>query len=496
MLTSFLRFIYIIYIIAKYNLLELIINGNTITYKILLYTLNPIFKKTYLQGKGKRFRLALEELGPIFTKFGQLLSIRIDVLPSDISKELKKLQTNTYTSNVKDIKQIIETNLNLNIKNIFKKFNENPIASASVAQIHTGLLKTNQKVAIKIIKPNIKDTIKKDMALLNIISKLITVFFKKFKRLKPIEIILELNEILKNELNLKKEAANSVKLKQNFEKICHIYIPKIYWEYSTENMLVSEFIEGINITNIKKLKKNNINIEKLSYKLVEFFYLQALKYRFFHADLHPGNILILNTNTPINKITLLDFGIVSSIKKSEKNYLTENILAFSQRNYRKVAYLHIKSKTMITEKSIDDLEKEICYICEPILNKPIKNISFEKTLTALINLTRAFNMQIQPKLILFQKTLMTIEGISRQINPNINLWKITRQSLEKIIFSDTIRKNTPIKIINKIIQSTKINKTKTLHEKSLDKIKPNKKLILILGYIIGNITVITFLNIL
>jgi len=482
----FFRSIYIIFIIIKYNLITLIPSKNKIIVYLISNFFNLFFKKTYSKTRGIRIKLAFEDLGPLFIKLGQLLSIRIDLIPEDINKELKKLQTNVTVNNFNNVKHIIEKEYNCSINDIFKKININPIASASIAQIHTGVLKNNENIIIKIIKPNIRKIIKKDINILMFISKIANTFFlKRYERLKLIEIVFELNNMLNNELDLKKEAANSIKLKQNLKNLNTIYIPNIKWEYTNKNILMMEYITGINITNIKKLKKKNINTDLISKNLIEFFYIQTFKHRFFHADLHPGNLLITNINK--NIITLLDFGIVSSLKIKEKEYLSENILAFSQRDYRKVAYLHMKQKKILNNNLIDDFEKEICYICEPILNKPIKDISFEKTLKLLLNLTKKFKLETHPKLILFQKTLMTIEGLSRNLNPNINLWKITRQSIEKIIISNNLTEELQKNIINKIIKTIKIinYKEKIITIKKNKYLKVNKLLNISLGYIIG-----------
>lgn len=487
-MNKLLRLFKIIYIIKKYNLLSLIINKK---YKLIIKILNYltiIINKNILNiNDGEKLRKSLEELGPIFIKFGQMLSIRTDLIPKDINKELKKLQTNIIPFNGNLSKNIIENKLKIDINKIFKKFNENPIAAASIAQIHTAVLKNNKKVIIKILKPNIKKNINLDLTILKYISKLINLI-SNFKRLKIPEIIEEINNTIKDELNFKKEAANSIKFKSKSKTL---YIPKIYWEYTNETILTLEYINGINILNKNELKKQNYNTKEISIKLIEMFYFQVFKNNFFHADLHPGNILINRRYKNIN-ITLLDFGIVSSINNNEKEYLLENILAFSKKDYKKIAHLHIKSKSMIIEKNIDDLEREICFIFEPILNKSIKNISFEKTFILLIKLTKKFKMQLQPRLILFQKTLITLEGLTRNLCPNLNMWKTTRQTLEKIIISKNIENYFSKKIIEnlKLLSSEKTEISKKTNNNLFDKF-----LIFTSGYIIGIIIFIIILKI-
>ncbi len=418
---TLIRIINIIYIIIEFNLIE------SNKKNIISFLINKLTKNQ--EKIGVRIKLALEKLGPIFIKLGQILSTRIDIIPKEISEELKKLQTNTSYFSVKEIKKIIEKETNEKIEDIFEKFNENPIASASIAQIHTGVLKNKNKVIIKIVKPDVEKKIIEDIKVFKKIIILINIFTTKFKRLKLKEIANELEESLNNELDLKNEAINASKLKNETKKSKEIYIPKIYWEYTKKNILIMEYIEGINILNKNKIEKNNLKLEKIIKNLINSFYKQSFKYDIFHADLHPGNIFITYNS---EKIILLDFGIVSSLNNKEKKYLSENILAFSKKNYKKVAKLHIKSGSISNKNNIKKIEKEIALIFEPILNKSIKNISFKETFFSLMEISKKFKMQLQPKFILFQKTLITIESISRNLYPNINLWETTRKSIEKI----------------------------------------------------------------
>lgn len=482
-MTSFkiiLRLIYVIYIILKFNLLSLISN------------------KTNIQKKSrkKHLRFALEKLGPIFIKLGQILSTRIDLLSNDTINELKKLQTHTYPIDFNNIKKVIETSFNKKTLLIFKKINENPIASASIAQIHTGILLNNKKVIIKVLKPHIETLIHKDITILKILESLIHVFLKKLNRLKLKEVIIELENTLKIETNLKQEAANLTKIKNNFKKNIKIYLPNVHWNLITKKILILEYIDGINITNTKKLIKECICINTLSIHLIDLFFTQILKHNFFHADLHPGNILISKNNSNMPVIIFIDFGITSNINKEEKIYLAENILAFSQKNYRKIVYLHLKAQTIQTTASIDSIENDLCCIFEPILNKKIKDISFYQTISEIFSLTKKTNMQLQPRLMLFQKSLLTIESICRQINPNLNLWKTTRQSIEKI-FLKTIIINKIKKNIAKIINTTDIHSSKKnnkLQTSFLNYLLSDNLLSLILGYLIGLSIFITVLK--
>lgn len=415
--------------------------------------------------EAKNITTLIEKSGPIAIKLGQILSTRIDIIPKELTNEFKKLQTNIKPIPFKKIKNIIENKFNTNINNIFKKINENPLASASVAQVHTALSIKNEKLVIKIIKPKIKKTIKRDILLLKFFSIIAHIFFKKIRRLKPIDMIKELETNLKNEINLKNEAINIIKMQKNFKNNKKIYIPRLEINLTNDEIITLEYMDGINITNKEKLDKINLNTKIIITNLLETLYTQIFKYNLFHADLHPGNILISkNTlNTPI--IILIDFGISSTIKNNEKIYLAKNLLAFAQKNYKKVVKLHLKAETINTEKSIQEIENELYFIFEPILNKKIEKISFKKTIESLIKLSKTLNMQIQPQLILFQKTLLSIESISRHIEPSINLWKITRMSIEKIIIKNTLNEKIKNIFNNKTCKKLKINHTQKTYVK-------------------------------
>lgn len=406
--------------------------------KILLLILKTKNIKT--QNATKNIRLYLEKLGPIFIKLGQILSTRIDVLPHEIANELKKLQTNTNYYNFKEIKKIIENDFKKQTVELFEKINENPIASASIAQLHTAVSIEKKKIIIKIIKPNIITTIKKDLLILKYLAKIIHIIFKKIRRLKPMDIVKEIELTMMKEINLKNEAINMVKIKTNFNKSEKIYIPQINLNTLTKNVLILEYIDGINILNKKKLKKMLIDTKLIVINLLDMFYTQTFKYNLFHADLHPGNILISknNINNPI--IILIDLGITGALTKNEKTYLSNNLLAFSQKKYKRIINLHIKANTISKKNNLQELENELYVIFDPILNKKIENIPFKHIMLALIDLSKKANMQLQPNLILFQKTLLAIESISREINPSSNLWEITRHSIEKIIIEHAIKK--------------------------------------------------------
>lgn len=430
--------------------------------KLILILLNiKKYNNTYVFKN--KFKKTIEKIGPLTIKMAQILSTRKDIISDDIISELKTLQTHVKQESFNKIKPIlIKNNKNYNIE--FKKINENALASASIAQIHTAISKKNEKLVIKIIKSDIRNIIKYDILLLKIISKIAHIIFPKFRRLKLIDIVKEIEKTLKIEINLENELINLTKIKKNSIKKNDIYIPNVKIELTSLDVLVMEYIDGINILNKSKLKKLKISSKLIIINLLNIFYTQLFKHKLFHADLHPGNILISINEVKKPIIILLDFGMISSIKEKEKIYLSKNLLAFSRKNYKEIAKLHIKAQTIKNNLSIQEIEKELFFIFEPILNKKIKNISFRYMFNSLKNLSKKFEMQTQPQMLLFQKTLLSIESISRQISPSINVWSITRLLLERIIIKESIINKIKKKLKKKIhIHSKKHNMSSNTH---------------------------------
>lgn len=384
----------------------------------------------------KNVKIIIENMGPVFIKLAQILSVRTDLFSNNLIKELEKLQTHSKCIHFSQIKNIIN-NFDSLYKNI-KRINENALASASIAQIHTGVLKNNKRIVIKILKPKIKYLINKDLMILYTCSRLINFFFKKFKRLKLIDITDEIKSSFDKETNFYKELDNMSEIKKSLSACNNIYIPHVIEDFTRDNILVMEYVDGININNKKKIIKEKINIRVIIKNLLSLFYKQVFEYKVFHADLHPGNILISKTRLMEPIIILIDFGITSNLTDDEKFYLGENILAFAKKDYKKIIHLHIKAKTIKITKSISDIEKELHDTFYPISNKKIKDINFKKLMLLLINLSKNLNMQLQPNLILFQKTLITIEALCRNLDENTNLWHITRNIMEKIILNKII----------------------------------------------------------
>ena len=421
---SLFRFIKIIFIIIKYRLDEFFNSKLISLFQILIYPIRILqFKK---QNRAIRLRLALEQLGPIFVKFGQMLSTRRDLIPVDIANELAKLQDQVPPFSFPKVKNLLEKSYNKKINDIFKEFSKNPIASASVAQVHFAELLNGEKVAVKVLRPNIQKEVDKDINLLRIFSWLLEHIWSDGKRLKPQEVVEEFEKHTRSELNLLLEAAHCSHLGENFKDKNLLIVPEVYWDFCNEKVMVMERMSGTPISNVKKLKKIKINIPKLAKDGVEIFFTQVFRDGFFHADMHPGNIQVANDGRYI----AMDFGIMGALNEQDKYYLAKNFSAFFKRDYHAVALAHIESGWVPKETSIDEFENAIRAVCEPIFEKPLKEISFGKLLIRLFQTSRQFNMEIQPQLTMLQKTLLNVEGLGRDLDPNLDLWKTAQPYLE------------------------------------------------------------------
>ena len=377
--------------------------------------------------RGIRIRRALEDLGPIFVKFGQILSTRRDLLPDDIAIELAKLQDQVTPFNNQIAYQIIEQSLGHPLDEIFSDFSEAPFASASIAQVHAATLHTGENVIVKVLRPNIKPIIQRDISLLYIIADKIERYWPAGKNLRPKAVVAEFEKSLLNELDLMLEAANASQLRRNFLNSEKLYVPEVYWDHCRKDIMVMERIHGTPIGNIDALIEKNINLQQLSERGVEIFFSQVFRHSFFHADMHPGNIFVADNGQYI----AVDFGIMGSLNDSDQRYLAENFLAFFNRDYRRVAELHVSSGWVDKDTRIDEFETAIRAVCEPIFDKPLKDISFGQLLINLFQTARRFNMEVQPQLILLQKTLLNIEGLGRQLYPDLDLWKTAKPFLEQ-----------------------------------------------------------------
>lgn len=381
---------------------------------------------------GARVTLALQALGPVFIKFGQMLSTRRDLLPPQIANELAMLQDRVTPFDTERAQSIIKKALNVNsLDEVFSEFDQTPLASASIAQVHAAKLKdSNTDVVVKVLRPDIRKTIKADTELMLTLAKVLQQWLPDGKRLRPVEVVKEYEKTIVDELDLTREAANGMQLGRNFEGSEALYVPKIYSDYCRTNVLVMERIYGIPISNIDALIEQNTNLRILAERGVEVFFTQVFRDSFFHADMHPGNIFV-SRNAPDNpQYIAIDFGIVGTLNQEDKRYLAENFIAFFNRDYRKVAQLHADSGWVPSDTNIDEFEVAIRTVCEPIFQKPLAEISFGNVLVQLFNTARRFNMVVQPQLVLLQKTLLYVEGLGRQLYPQLDLWQTAKPFLE------------------------------------------------------------------
>ena len=376
--------------------------------------------------RGERLRLALEALGPIFVKFGQVLSTRRDLIPLDIADELAKLQDQVPPFAPVLVMATLTRAYGKPADQVFERFDPVAIASASVAQVHLAVLPGGREVAVKILRPGIAPVIVEDLALLDVAAGLIERLWQDGRRLKPREVVAEFEKHLKDELDLLREAANASQLRRNFDKSPLLLVPEIFWDYCNTEVMVMERMIGTPISQIGRLREQGIDIPKLARGGVEIFFTQVFRDGFFHADMHPGNILVAADGRYI----ALDFGIMGTLTETDKNYLAQNFLAFFRRDYRRVAQVHIESGWVPADTRVDEFETAIRAVCEPIFDRPLKEISFGKVLLRLFQTSRRFNVEIQPQLVLLQKTLLNIEGLGRDLDPDLDLWKTAKPYLE------------------------------------------------------------------
>ena len=424
---SFFRFIKIIFIITKFRLDEFFQSKLIFTFQILIFPIRSLQSKEL--NRATRLRLALERLGPIFVKFGQMLSTRRDLIPLDIANELAKLQDQVPPFEYLQAEILIEKSYGKPINEVFNKFSQIPIASASVAQVHFAELLNGTEVAVKILRPNIEKLVNKDIKLLKVFAWLLEHAWSDGKRLKPREVVEEFSRHTRSELNLLLEAAHCSHLGENFKDKKLLIVPEVYWDFCNEKVMVMERMSGTAVSKVDELRKNKIDIPKLAKDGVEIFFTQVFRDGFFHADMHPGNIQVADDGRYI----AMDFGIMGSLDDQDKYYLAINFAAFFKRDYHAVALAHVESGWVPKETSIDDFENAIRSVCEPIFEKPLKDISFGKLLVRLFQTSRQFNMEIQPQLTMLQKTLLNVEGLGRDLDPNLDLWKTAQPYLENWI---------------------------------------------------------------
>ena len=423
-----LRLIHINWVLVVHGLDELVLKTHLFRPVRYLAFITPSYwLKAKADSRGIRIRRALEDLGPIYVKFGQALSTRKDILPDDISDELVKLQDRVPPFANEIARSIIEKELGMSIAEAFAEFDPTPLASASVAQVHTATLHTGEKVIVKVLRPDIEERIRSDIGLLYELARFAERFWSDARRLRAMDVVAEFERSTLDELDLVREAANAAKLRRNFENSELIYIPEIHWAFTRQKVMVMERIYGIPVGEIEQLKAAGANFKVLAERGVEIFFTQVFRDNFFHADMHPGNIFV---ELP-DKYIAVDFGIVGSLSLSDQRYLAENFLAFFNLDYRKVAEMHVESGWVPRSTRIEEFESAIRSVCEPIFEKPLKDISFGQLLLRLFQTARRFDMHVQPQLVLLQKTLLNIEGLGRQLYPELDLWQTAKPFLEK-----------------------------------------------------------------
>ena len=423
-----LRLIHINWVLVLHGLDEIVLKTHLFRpVRYLAFFTPSYWLKQNVEPRGVRIRRALEDLGPIYVKFGQALSTRKDLLPDDVSDELVKLQDRVPPFANEIARRIIEKELSMSIADAFAAFDPEPLASASVAQVHTAVLHSGESVIVKVLRPDIEERIRSDIGLLYELARFAERFWSDARRLRAMDVVAEFERTTLDELDLVREAANAAKLRRNFENSELIYIPEIHWSLTRQKVMVMERIHGIPVGEIGQLKAGGANFKVLAERGVEIFFTQVFRDNFFHADMHPGNIFV---DLP-DKYIAVDFGIVGSLSLSDQRYLAENFLAFFNRDYRKVAEMHVESGWVPSSTRIEEFESAIRSVCEPIFEKPLKDISFGQLLLRLFQTARRFDMHVQPQLVLLQKTLLNIEGLGRQLYPELDLWQTAKPFLEK-----------------------------------------------------------------
>ena len=427
---TLLRLLSIQRVLVRHGLDELITATHLLRPLRYLFHLFPRAKDVS-EPLGKRVRLALQELGPIFVKFGQTVSTRRDLLPSEMADELALLQDRVPPFPKEQAVTKLEEIYGKPVDDVFSRFDREPFAAASIAQVHTAALPDGTEVIVKLLRPGIRDLIEQDLDVMYALAGLADKYWEHGKRLRPLELVAEYEKTIFDELDLMREGANTTQLKRNFAGSDLLYVPDVYWDFCRPEVLVQERIYGTPISDMQTLLAAGTNIQRLAENGVEIFFTQVFRHNFFHADMHPGNIFVQIEDPEQPRYVAVDFGIVGTLSPSDQKYLAGNFLAFFDRDYHKIAKLHLDSGWVPPETRIDELESAVRSVCEPIFNKPLSQISFAQVMIGLFATARRFDMEIQPQLMLLQKTLFNIEGLGRQLYPDLDLWKTAHPILRQ-----------------------------------------------------------------
>ena len=419
-------------VLVRHGLDEMILAAHLFRPLRYAFYLSPAtwFERRKGGTRGERIRLALEELGPIFVKFGQALSTRRDLLPADVADELEKLQDRVPPFPGAEARAIVERAYGRPVTEVFEQFDENPLAAASIAQVHTARLRSGEEVVVKVVRPGVRALIERDLEVMHQLAQLVLDYARDGHRLRPTEVVEEYEKTILDELDLMREAANAAQLGRNFAGSELLHVPAVYWDYCRPEAMVMERIHGVMISDMDELRRRGTNIQRLAENGVTIFFTQMLRHNFFHADMHPGNIFVLLGDPERPKYCAVDFGIVGTLDARDQHYLAENFLAFFDRDYHRIARLHVDSGWVPADTRVDELEAAVRTVCEPIFNKPLSEISFGQVLLRLFETARRFQMKVQPQLILLQKTLLQIEGLGRQLYPELDLWKTAQPVLK------------------------------------------------------------------
>ena len=396
-------------------------------YRFILFVFPGYWLRDRNVPRGQRLREALEELGPVFVKFGQVVSTRPDLIPADIAVELTRLQDDVLPFPGDEAREVIERALDAPLSEHFASFDVQPLASASVAQVHGATLQDSTEVVVKVLRPGIEKVIEQDLQLLYQLARLADRHWPNARRLRPLEVVDDYDKTIHDELDMMREGANASQLRSNFLDSDMIYVPQIYWDHSCREVLVMERVEGIPIRDIDAIRAAGIDLRKLAHNGVEIFFTQAFRDGFFHADMHPGNIFV----SPQGQYRAVDFGIMGTLAEADKRYLAENLLAFFNRDYRAVAMAHLRAGWVPATTRPEEFEAAVRTVCEPIFARPISEISFGHLVIRLFQVARRFDMPVQPQLVLLQKTLLNIEGLGRQLYPELDLWETAKPFLER-----------------------------------------------------------------